>query len=211
MADELVTLAQVKAQLKLADTNDDTYLTDLIDGVSDWVQEYTGRKFVAEPGATYVTDTAAGGEIVVARGIRAVTSLSIASANQPDDGSGTYAAVALSDVHLRPLPIDRKPGWPATLILITGSTATGRLSDAIAGAKIVGDFGFAAVPPAIQRVTIDAVVSAYQARRAGGSGQVGADNTATYPWSQYFAWGSPQRQALMRYRVGQAGPAGGIG
>jgi hypothetical protein len=95
----------------------------------------------------------------------------------------------------------RKPGWPGTFLLIKGS-ATGRLSTALNGATITGDFGFAAIPPAIAQVATDAVVTAYQNRRGGASGVIGGDDAAAVPWSTYFAWGSPQRQTLMRYRAG---------
>lgn len=197
MADQLATLVQVKAALKLTDANDDTYLTGLIEGVSEWITEYTGRRLVPEAGATYVVDTAAGSRIDVGRGIRAVTSLGVASSNQPDSG-GTYTTVTAADILLRPSPIDRRPGWPATYILLRGNTA--RLGAWLNGATITGDFGFAATPLAITQVTIDAVAAAYQARRVGASGVMGADDTTVVPWKDYFGWGSPQRQTLMRYR-----------
>lgn len=203
MADQLATLADIKTSLKISNVTDDAFLTDLLEDVSDWIQEYTGRKLVPEPAATYIVDTAWGSEIFVRRGIRAVTALGIATSTQPDTG-GTYTAVTLTDVLIRPSSIERKPGWPGTSILLAGSSA--RLRDCLNGATITGDFGFAATPGAIQRVTIDAVKAAFVDRRAGGSGVVGADESASYPWASYFAWGSPQRQTLMRFRAG-----GGMG
>lgn len=198
MADQLCTTADVKVALKIADTTDDVFISSLIDGVSDWIIEYTGRQFVPTSGVTYIVDTAAGGVIHVPRGIRAVTTLGVAATDQPDTG-GTYTTVAAASILLRPSGIWRKPGWPATEILVTTS---GRLSTALNGASILGDFGFSATPPAINRVAIDAVSAAYQARRVGGSGVIGADGDASTPWTSYFAWGSPQRQTLMRYRAG---------
>lgn len=200
MADQLCTAAQVKARLfpaGPADAVDDTLIGELIDQVSDWIQQYTLRKLVPEAGVTYVVDTGSGSGIQVPRGIRTVTAMSLASSDQPDTG-GTYTAVAAADILLRPLAIDRRPGWPATRILIRGALA--RLSAALNGATITGDFGFAATPPAIQAVAIDAVVAAYQSRKNGASGVIGAEGDAIVPWVSFFSRGSPQRATLDRFR-----------
>lgn len=200
MADQLCTTAQVKARLGITDANDDALISELIDQVSDWIQDVTKRRLVPENAATYVVDTGAGSIIQVRRGIRVVTTLSIASSDQPDTG-GVYTAVLAADILLRPSSIDRKPGWPATSILIRGST--GRLSSALNGAVIVGDFGWAATPPVIQGVTMDAVAVAYTNRKSGTSGAIGADNQAIIPWALYFSKGSPQRATIDRYSAGQ--------
>jgi len=200
MADQLCTTAQVKARDEIVDAADDAVLSELIDQVTDFIQEFTGRKLVPEAGATYVVDTGAGSTIHVARGIRAVTSLGIASSDQPETG-GTYTAVAAGDILLRPSSIDRKPGWPATRILLKGSSV-GRLAAVLNGAQIVGDFGFAAVPPEIQAIAIDAVVAAFNARTSGASEVIGADQVASVPWSRFFADGTPQLRTLQRFRAG---------
>lgn len=200
MADQLVTLAQIKARLTISDATDDTLLGELNDQATDFIQELTGRKFVAEAGATYYVDTAPGSVIRIRRGIRTVTSLSVATSDQPDDGSGTYTAIAAADVVLRPAQMDRKPGWPATEIWIRGST--GRLSLAINGAKIVGDFGFLAVPPTVQAIALDAIAAAYTAKDAGDSDAIGADASPVAVWARMFAEGTVQRQTLNRYRGG---------
>lgn len=207
MPDQLVTLAQVKARLfptGLVDATDDTLIGELNDQVTDYVQELTGRHFIAEVAASYVVDTAAGSVIEVRRGIRAVTSLSVASSDQPDTG-GVYTAIAAADILLRPSSIDRRPGWPATRILIRGSA--GRLATALNGAVIVGDFGFAAVPPTVQAIALDAIVTAYTARQAGDSDAVGSEASPLAVWARYFAPGTVQRATLERYR---AGPSMGI-
>lgn len=200
MADQLCTSAQVKARVEVTDASDDTLISELIDEVSDWIQDVTKRKLVPEAAATYVVDTSSGSVIPVRRGIRAVTALGIATTNQPDTG-GVYTAVTLSDIVLRPQAIDRKPGWPAEFIMLLGSTLP-RLKAVINGASITGDFGFAATPPVIQAVAIDAVVTAFNARQAGASDVIGADDTAIYPWAKYFSKGSPQRATIDRYRAG---------
>lgn len=199
MADQLCTKTQVKARLNDPDVVDDVLIDELIDEVSDWIQDTTGRRLVPENTATYVVDTSAGSVIRVKRGIRAVTSLGVASSNQPDAG-GTYTAVTLADVVLRPQSIDRKPGWPATAIMLLGSAP--RLGAWINGATISGDFGWAATPPVIQGVAIDAVVTAYHARQGGAVDVIGDQDTPIYPWARYFSRGSPQRATIDRYRAG---------
>lgn len=205
MADQLVTLAQVKARLfpvGLVDAAEDTLLSELIDQASDYIEDLSGRKFIAEAGATYIVDTTAGPFIRVKRGIRAITSLGLATSDQPDDGTGTYTAVTAADILLRPSPIDRRPGWPATRIVVKGSSA-GRLTTAVNGARIVGDFGFASVPPTVQAIALDAVATAYTSRQAGDSDAIGADGSPVAVWARMFAEGTAQRATLDRYRAGQ--------
>lgn len=199
MADQLVTTAQVKTRLSIADANDDALLTELIEQVTDFIQEYTGRHFLPEVAATYIVDTEAGSIIEVRRGIRAVTTLEVASGDQPDTG-GTYTTVLAADVLLRPSPMDLRPGWPPTRILIKGSV--GRLATALNGARIVGNFGFASVPPTVQAVALDAVATAYTARMAGDSDAVGPDASPIAIWARFFAPGTVQRATLDRYRGG---------
>jgi hypothetical protein len=206
MADQLCTKAQVKARLFPAgvspDTSDDTLIDELIEEISAWVQDYTGRHFIAEIAATYTFDTVAGTVLRVPRGIRSVTTLQVASTHQPDTG-GTYVTVPASDYTLRPLAADLPEGWPATEIRISRGTLTGTVSqfvNAQNGAKVTGNFAFAAIPRAIEAVAIDATVAAFQSRKNGASSVMGADDMAMPPWSRFFGRGSPQRGTLDRYR-----------
>jgi hypothetical protein len=200
MTDQLCTTAQVKARDEIPDATDDAVLTELIEQVTDWVQGFTRRRLLPDNAKTYFLDTAAGSVIDVPRGIRAVTSIDIATSDQPDTG-GTFAtSIAAADVLLRPSELFRRPGWPATQILIKGSSV-GRLTDGLNRAKVVGDFDFAATPPAIQAVTIDAVVAAFAARADGASEVIGADDVPSIPWAKYFSEGSPQHKTLLRYRA----------
>jgi hypothetical protein len=199
MAD-LTTLTRVKLQLKLADTTDDAYLSQLIVDLSDYIADYTGRTLTPVAAQSYVVDTAAGSVIPWPHGVRAVSSLQVAATDQPDTG-GTYSAIAAADILLRPNSAFRRPGWPATEIVIRGAYA--RLYQALNGASLTVDEGWAVIPPQIARVADDAVAAAYQSRRAGASGVIGAEDAAATDWSKYFAWGSPQRQTLLRFRAGQ--------
>ncbi len=198
MAD-LCTLADVKLAIAGLTTADDAYIGALISSLSEWVQEYTGRTLTPLVAQTYVLDTAAGSRIDLPIGVRTVTSLSIANTDQPDTG-GSYVAVAPADILLRPSSVERKPGWPATMVFIRGTAA--RLTATLNGASIVGDFGFAATPLEIKQLTVEAVSLAYLNRRPSSSGGMGEGGSETIGWSDFFRWGSPQRQTLLRYRAG---------
>ena len=205
MADQLVTTAQIKARLfpaGVSDAADDTLISELIDQVSGWIENYTGRKFVAETGATYVFDTEAGYTLRIPRGIRTITSMGVALTHQPDSG-GSYTTIAAADRILRPKAQELPEGWPYFEVRFSRGTLAGtisRFANAENGCTITGNFGWATVPQDIQAVTIDAVVAAYQNRANGASSTLGADSTALPPWSTFFGRGSPQRGTLDRYR-----------
>jgi hypothetical protein len=208
MADQLCTTAQVKARIGITDATDDTLLSELIDQVSGWIETFTGRKLVPDNAATYVFDTEAGYVLRIPRGIRTITSMGVATQVHQPDSAGTYTSVPATDFLLRPKTVDLPEGWPPTEVRISRGTlagtvtAFGRIDN---GCTITGNFGFAATPVEIASVTIDAVVAAYQVRKNGASGVVGADGIATPPWSQFFGRGSPQRGTLDRYRFAAIG------
>jgi hypothetical protein len=201
----LCTRDQVKTRLFPAgptDTNDDGLIDELIAQVSDWIEDYTHRKLCPDDGATYVFDTEAGYVMHIPRGIRAVTSMGVATLSHQPDTGGTYTTIPAGDILLRPKAQDAPGGWPYTQVRISRAhTGTvGTFATIENGCTITGNFGFAATPPAIQAVAIDAVVAAYQSRKSGASGVIGAEDSAVVPWVRFFSKGSPQRATLDRYR-----------
>lgn len=176
----LTTVAKVKTRAGIPDGNDDTLLGDLVTEISDWITDTTGRTFEPLAGATYQLDTFAGLELEIPRGIRTLTTVGVATTDQVDGaGAGAYTNVPPADLLIRPASIDRRPGWPGTSILFSRGTLSGTISrfgTARNGCRIVGDFGFAAVPPAIESIAIAAVVTAYGMRKAGLAGAVGSDS-----------------------------------
>lgn len=205
MADQLTTVAAVKVRLGITDAADDALIGNYIDQVTEFIQQETGRRLIAETLATLVIDTSAGSEIPIPRGVRAVGSLAIATSDQPDDGSGTYAAVAAADVLLRPDLLHRRPGWPPDRILIRGTTP--RLSWALNGAKLTNvDVDFATIPTRIAAVALDAVCAAYPERQSGASNVVGADDAVIVPWRDYFGENTAQWNTLRAFAI--TGPAG---
>lgn len=205
MADQLCTIAQVKARIfpSTPDTADDTLLTELIEQVSDYIEQYTGRKLLAVTSTTYVFDTVAGYVLRVPIGIRTITSFGVNNLNHQPDSGGSYTTVAAADYLLRPKTQDGPQGWPFTEVWISRGTLAGTISvfgNIQNGATITGTFGFAVTPPDIQAVTIDCVVAGYESRKNGVSSSIGADGGALTPWSDFFGPGSPQRGTLDRYR-----------
>ena len=206
MADQLCTTAQVKLRILPAgvtDTDDDALISELIDQVSDYIQQYTGRRLVPIASTDYLFDTISGYVLRVPIGIRAITFMGVNNlAHQPDSG-GTYVTVTAADYLLRPKVQDLPPGWPFTEVWLSRGTLTGTIGsfgNVQNGCKLTMTAGFAATPPDIQGVAMDATIAAYQARKLGTSGVIGANEGALTPWSDYFSWGSPQRATLDRYR-----------
>lgn len=203
MADQLATITQVKARINpagVSDTVDDTLLTELVEQVSDWIQHFTGRKFVPVTSTTYIVDTEEGYVIRFPIGVRTVSALAINTLTHQPDTGGTYpSTIAAANIMLRPSVADLPVGWPATEIRLSRAQ-TIAFATVENGASVTGTFGFAATPPDIQAVTIDAVVAAYQNRKMGASGVIGADAESIIPWVSFFSSGSPQRATLERYR-----------
>ena len=210
MADQLCTTAQVKARLQTSaggvtfTAADDTLISELIDQVSSYIEHVTGRKFVADNAATYVFDTIEGTTLRIPYGIRAITSMGVNNQSHQPDSAGTYTTIPAADRLLRPKAQDAPIGWPFFEVRITRGTLTGtvsRFGRIDNGCTITGDFGFATTPPDIQGVALDASVAAYQNRKAGASGVIGADGSPIIPWANFFMRGSPQRSTLDRYSV----------
>ena len=206
MADQLCTPTQVKNRLQNAQAGvtfsatDTTTITELIEQVSDWMQHFTGRRFVPITSTTYIVDTEAGYVLRFPIGVRTVSALTINTLTHQPDTGGTYpTTIAAANILLRPSGPDLPVGWPPTQIRLSRaqSTVFGTIEN---GASVTGTFGFAATPPDIQAVAIDATVAAFQSRKNGASGVIGADGDAIIPWVSFFSKGSPQRATLERYR-----------
>ena len=139
--------------------NDRELVLDYIRQVTVSIEGYCGRWFVPRPlsgTATYRYTTRGGRRLRLPKGIRSVTTLNVATQDQPSTG-GTYSAVASTDFVLEPSEAERDAGWPATSIVLL-STSGSQFYSAINGAEVIGGHGWAAVPHDIQGIGIRAVV-----------------------------------------------------
>lgn len=165
--------------LAVADTSLDEQIIEERGIVQDEIETYCHRRFRPDPlygTTTHYFDGSGTSRLHIARGIRSLTSLGIASDDQPSDGTGTgYTAVTVSRVYLDPPTSERDDGWPA-LWLTLGSTAeVGYFPPVRHGVKAVGAFGPAASPRAIQGVAVRYTHRRVLARQSGQTGAIGPD------------------------------------
>jgi hypothetical protein len=119
--------------------------------------------------------------IAIPSGVVSATSLEVAFYT-----GAAFNLIPTTDWFLRPLPIDREPGWPATELWMTDIPSStnpapffsrGRGNIRLAG----NQQGWPAIPDEIAGLAEKKVVAAYRARGSGGAGSVsiGSDGTRT--------------------------------
>jgi len=131
LADQLCTPTQVKNRLQNAQAGvtfsatDTTTITELIEEVSDWMQHFTGRRFVPITSTTYIVDTEAGYVLRFPIGVRTVSALTINTLTHQPDTGGTYpTTIAAANILLRPSGPDLPVGWPPTQIRLSRAQST---------------------------------------------------------------------------------------
>lgn len=160
--------------------NRDELILEHIRQVSRAIENYTGRWLAPRPTnptstATYRFHTEYGFTLHIPRGIRSITTLNIATEDQPLTG-GTYTAS--TDHYIDPPPSERTdpvndPGvW--VRLRWNGSSV---FYDAAHGAEIVGTFGYAVVPADIQGVAARAAVRRVIGKAGGPAIAVGPNGT----------------------------------
>lgn len=128
-----------------------------------------------------------GGHLIpVANGIVSATSVEVAFYS-----NGAYNLIPPTDWFLRPTPLDREVGWPATELWMTDIPSSGNPAPlfyttfagygAFATVRVVGSFGWPAIPDEIAGLAEKLTVALWRARLAGGGGQVvvGSDGART--------------------------------
>lgn len=180
----LCTLADVKQRLGITDATDDELLLELIDQVTDEIIAYTGRQLVPDPATgtktVYLDYDGDGATLWLPRGVRSVSYLGVATGDQPDDGTGTYTEITATYRYVDPPEHERSRGWPGTRITLR-DTAPATFYAGKRTVKLTGAFGWAAVPPTIERIAQNVVVRRYIARQSGRGGAdivVGSPDTA---------------------------------
>lgn len=193
------------------DTTEDEAILGYIAQVSRFIENRTGRRFTPDPASGTTTyrfhtrDTSrcpycGNPTLYIERGIRSVTTLGIATDDQPSSG-GTYTSATSTAYYIDPPEADRPPGWPGTWLCFR-SNATGAETayyTASYGAEITGGFGFAAVPGDIEQVALNLVVAAHTARGVAGGDRytVNIDGSRTFERALSYS----DRMILDWYRV----------
>jgi hypothetical protein len=152
----LCSLQDVKDRLGITDTTSDELLSDLIDEVTNVIQNETGRTFVPTTSTTLLLDGKDALDLrtfLVEPGILTLTKVETATQT-----GGTFSEVTLSTV----TTISR--GANSTiLILPLGSFFWWGYQNV----RLTGTFGYATVPEAVQGVAMRAVIRLFQARGSG--------------------------------------------
>lgn len=149
MATTYATLAQLKARLHIpsATTTEDALLQELLDGAAAAIDLWTGKTFAATTQTRYYASD--DGEAIEVDDLVSVTTLAT-----DDDGDRTYE-VTWGTTDYRLLPLNAATdGVPYTGIAIDVITGVYRFPKRAAGVKVVGSFGYAAVPVPIREATL---------------------------------------------------------
>lgn len=194
------------------DTTEDEAILGYIVQVSRFIENRTGRRFTPDPASgttTYRFHTRASSccpycgnrSLYIGRGVRSVTTLGIATEDQPSSG-GTYTSATSTDYYIDPPDVERSPGWPGLWICFRSNASGSETSyyTAAFGAEVTGAFGFAAVPGDIERVALNLVVSLHRERGSVGGGDsvtINIDGSRTFERWLSFS----DRMTLDFYRV----------
>ena len=175
----ICSLYDVKQVLGIADaiTTSDEELLEIIRAVTDEFESETGRDFTgARSDVTFRVHTRYGRTLWFPKGLQSVTTLGIATQDQPASG-GTYTTAATTTWYLDPPEYERDPYWPATRIVFLNG---GQFYNASFGAEITGRPGFAAVPPRLSRIAANAVASKFITKgKDGPRAVIGPDGRTT--------------------------------
>ena len=144
------TLAEIKAAdvLNIGNTDHDTILETVIEGVSRAIDNWTGRHFYSATETRYYTSELS--DILYVDDISTATGLTIYT---DDDGDRTYENTwAATDYDLMPFNASTD-GHPFTYIETTPN-GDYNFPGTKKGVKIVGSFGWASVPKPINRACV---------------------------------------------------------
>ena len=185
------TMANVKVRLAMgtADTADDTLITNIVGGVNSWLDTWIGRSIAPDDAATYVFDGYSayddGKGLYISPGIRTITSMTIATTTVATPGT-----VNSADYHISPRIQDRRTNdWPGFEV---------RMHDFLLGTipifwpgygniTIVGNFGWAAIPPDLTDVAEQIAVRVWYGRQNGQSDTVGTNEFGQAVISRYIS------------------------
>lgn len=165
----ICSLYDVQQELGTTTATENERILDVIRQLTVAIEGYCDRWFVPRPlsgTTTYRIHTSYGRTLRLPKGIRSITTLAVATTDQPESG-GTYTALSTGTYYLDPPEMERSAGWPATRICLV-STSTPFYA-ASYGVEITGAFGWAAVPYDVQGVAQRATIRRYLGKGGGGA------------------------------------------
>lgn len=149
MATTYATLAQLKARLHIpsATTTEDALLQELLDGAAAAIDLWTGKTFAATTQTRYYASD--DGLAIAVDDLVSVTTLAT-----DEDGDRTHE-ITWDTTDYRLLPINAvADGQPYTSIAADLLTGRYQFPGHVGAVKLVGSFGYAAVPVPIREATL---------------------------------------------------------
>jgi hypothetical protein len=169
------TTSSLKALIGTTDSNDDTLLGLICDRTNALIEERTGRVIAPVSSATFLLDGDGSDRLYFPRGIRAITSLGVATRSQPSTG-GTYTTQTSTNYDIRPLAQDRQQGWPAFWVcLLDTSTQSRYFPKGYNTVTMTATTGWAAIPDEITDLALQVAQRAWNARQQGFQDVAGVD------------------------------------
>ena len=176
------TATLLKSQTGIADTTDDTALGNVCDRINQYIETKCGRVIAPVASATYLIDGDGTKRFHFQGGIRAISALTVG-----DHTGATKVALASTEYFLRPSTHERKPGWPATEVILSNYNATRSVfPSGFDTISMTATTGWAAIPDDITEVALTAATRAWHAVQAGQADIVGTDEMGRPLVSRFF-------------------------
>jgi len=147
---QYATLEQVKAAIRIEDQIDDDLLETALEAASRWVDGWTDRRFTVAAAGTAVYIPTGRMDDLLVDDITTITSIAI------DEDLDRSFATVLRPIDFEALPINATSGGRAVPFTRIRPIEDGYWPtyDGRATVRIVGDFGWPAIPGAVREATI---------------------------------------------------------
>jgi hypothetical protein len=194
------TLAEFKSAIGITDSTDDTPLQSVLDATDALIDNYTDRRQGFGTASETRYYTADNWRFVLTDDL-----VSISSLTTDDDASGTYGTTWSSgDYNLAPgnAALD---GWPYTEIDVSVTIPKNFPRGVYRGVKVIGVFGWPAVPSAVKQAAIIQASAVWSSRTSPfgviGSADLGGilrQTRALHPEAQVLLDAYRRREGLAR-------------
>lgn len=159
-------LAQVKSELGISDTADDTLIEQSVEAASRQIDGQCGRRFWQDGTAVAREYWADGTDCVETDDISTVTGLVVKT---DVDGDLVYETTLTINTDFIVVPVnaaDRVPVWPYTGLLLSGLSTQAFPTGRTPGVQVTAKFGWPAVPDDIEKACIIQAIQLFKAKDA---------------------------------------------